>query len=103
MRVFVRSLEGRTWACEGESVADIEACVQSRGGVARADQRLVYGGRQLECGALLRDYNVQPRATLHLSLRLHGGLPWGRILMCVQALQLVWPTVRSRRPASAQR
>lgn len=45
----------------------------SEAGVAEADQRLVYAGRQLQDGATLQACGLQPDATLHLVLRLCGG------------------------------
>jgi hypothetical protein len=42
-------------------------------GIVQAEQRLIYGGRQLRDGASLHACGLQADATLHLVLRLRGG------------------------------
>ena len=76
MQLFVKTLTGKTVSIEveeGESIEDVKAKISEKEGVPPEQQRLIFGGQQLEDSKTLDDYNVGDDATLHLVLRLRGG------------------------------
>lgn len=79
MQIFIKMPTGKNITLEVETSDTIEAVkakIQEKAGVPSEQQRLLFGGKELEEGRTLADYSVQKDATLHMIQKLSHNLTY---------------------------
>jgi len=76
MHIFIKTLTGKTITIHPESrcstISDIKTLVQAMEGIPPDQQRLIFGGIELDDRFTLADYNISAESTIDLILRLRG-------------------------------
>ena len=74
--IFVVTPQGEQLAIEfdaADTIENLKAKIEAAQGTPAVDQRLAYGGKLLEDGHALADYNIAKEAQIGLSVKLEGG------------------------------
>ncbi|KAL0212945.1 hypothetical protein RCL1_006571 [Eukaryota sp. TZLM3-RCL] len=77
MQIFVNTSGGRTISItveRNETIGSVKTKIYLKEGLPAHQQTLVYGGKPLQDEITLQEYNISKDATLHLALRVKGGL-----------------------------
>ena len=77
MQIFLKTLTGRTMTLNVEAndtIEEVKRRITEKEGIPVGEQRLIFGGKNLESERTIADYNIQKESTIHLILRLRGGM-----------------------------
>ena len=90
-QIFVKVLDGRTLPFlieDYETVGELKCRLAVREGITPQRQCLVYGSRQLLDAMTPQDANLPHNSTVHLVMRLHGGI-------FVETVELLWSFLKT--------
>jgi len=76
-QIFVKTLTGKSYAVditEADTVASLKNKLHEKEGIAQSEMRLIFAGKEMQEERALSDYNLQKASTVHMVLRLRGGM-----------------------------
>lgn len=77
VQIFVKSINGKSRTLTlnpTDTIGEIKRQLQEKEGIATEEQRLIFAGKNLEDTRTLKDYNIGAESTIHLVLRVRGGM-----------------------------
>ena len=78
--LIIRTLTGHNFSVEydeSDTIAVVKNKIQAKEGIAPDNQRLIFDGKQLSNNATLSSLGIKSGDTIHLLLRLRGGILGG--------------------------
>ena len=76
LQVFYKNLEGKTKTLEispFNTVMDLKELICNKENISIAQQRIIYGGVELENEKMIHHYKIENESTLNFVIRLKGG------------------------------